>query len=111
MFFGAFGRAAISIFNIFALEKITTQNLLFAIRELAMKTRFMSDQIMSGSVMGSFGQLLVERYRWKASNSKAHLVSVDVKFKRTSLELLTAFISLSLSGSWSSGFCHDAFLK
>lgn len=68
-------------------------------------------QILAGFGVGSFGQLLVERYKWKVSNSKAHLISVYVKFKGASLELLTAFISLSPTGIWFSDFCHDAFLK
>lgn len=61
-------------------------------------------QILAGFGIGSFGQLLVESYKWKVPNSEAHVISVYDKFKGASLELLTAFISLSPIGSWFSGF-------
>lgn len=46
MFFGFFfASAAINMFNVFAMGKITTQNVLFANRALAIKSRFKSDNL------------------------------------------------------------------
>lgn len=44
-FFGGFASAAINTFNVFASGKITTQNVLFANRALAIKSRFKSDYL------------------------------------------------------------------